>query len=101
MFAKMRPFEEFRRIVVDISFHAHVFEKGPHAAQDTSLRRGSDAVLVKAGGKILKVCQLHLLGPLALRVHIAPQPIEVVDIGLDGVGGVVAVQLEIALVRRY
>ena len=99
MFAEMRPLQEFGGVVVDVSFHAHVLEERPYAAQDAALRRGADAILMQAGGKVLEVFQFHLLGLFAVLVHIAPQPVEVVYVGVDGVGGIVAVQLEIALVR--
>ena len=96
VFAQVRRFQEFRRVVFDEAVEQQKAVERADAAQDPRLRRRSDAHFVERGSEVLQVVQLDAKQVLSLAPAVVLQVQKVVLIRLERVRRVVALQFQVA-----
>lgn len=67
-----------------------------HAAEDACLRLCTYAVLVYGGCKVLQVFEFHLQWCHVSATEVVEEPVEVVEIGLQRIGRVTALQFQVS-----
>ena len=96
MLAQAWRLKQLGGVGIDAAVEQQPTVERSNAAEDACLRRWADAEFVNAGSKVLQVFEFHLQHVLLLAVAIGEQMAQVVPIGLEGVGRVVALQFQIA-----
>ena len=93
--------EKFRGVVVDIPVELQESIEGAHAAQYARLRRRTYADIVQRCGKCFEVFQLHVGHAHLLCFQKRQQFLEIVQIPVDRVRRIVALQLQISLISSH
>ena len=90
--------QKLRRIVAHVSVEDQKTIKRAHTAKDAGLRTGTDADVGQRSREVFQVGQHHVCGFLAFRMQIVHQLVKVIHVGIERIGGITALQFQVAVV---